>query len=198
AGTTCPKLPKGVTSYDSNVNAPIGTPGSVAQPLCKYKTPWPTAAATWTAGQSVTIKFNPTGASHSGGHCEFSMSYDGGKTFAVIHRELQYCFVGKKPSGTTNEVSVNSYTFDLPSDLPSSNNAIFAWSWVNASGNREFYMNCADVAIKGSTSKSYTGTEMVIANYGNYPIIEEFKGNYEAGMDLYKKAKRITVSPTIR
>ncbi|KAJ2451509.1 hypothetical protein GGF42_004243 [Coemansia sp. RSA 2424] len=124
------------------------------------------------------------------------MSYDGGKTFAVIHRELQYCFVGKKPSGTTNEVSVNSYTFDLPSDLPSSNNAVFAWSWVNASGNREFYMNCADVAIKGSTSKSYTGTEMVIANYGNYPLIEEFKGNYEAGMDLYKKAKRITVSPS--
>ncbi|KAJ2688921.1 hypothetical protein IWW39_001883 [Coemansia spiralis] len=124
------------------------------------------------------------------------MSYDGGKTFAVIHRELQYCFVGKKPSGTTNEVSVSSYTFDLPKDLPSSDKAIFAWSWVNASGNREFYMNCADVAIKGGSSNSYTGTEMVIANYGDFPLINEFNGNYENGMDLYKNAKRITVSPS--
>ncbi|KAJ2444659.1 hypothetical protein GGI03_007799, partial [Coemansia sp. RSA 2337] len=196
AGTSCPKLPSGVTSYDSNANAPIGTHGGIAQPLCKYKTPWPTAAATWTAGQSVTVKFNPSGVSHSGGHCEFSISYDSGKTFAVIHRELQYCFVGKQPSGTTNTVSVNSYTFNLPSDLPSSDKAIFAWSWVNASGNREFYMNCADIAITGSTSKSYTGTEMVIANYGDSPLIEEFKGNYESGMELYKNAKRITVSPS--
>ncbi|KAJ2873886.1 hypothetical protein GGH93_002848 [Coemansia aciculifera] len=196
AGTSCPKLPSGVSSYDSNVNAPIGTHGGIAQPLCKYKTPWPTVAATWTAGQSVTIKFNPSGVSHSGGNCEFSISYDGGKTFAVIHRELQYCFVGKKPSGTTNTVSVNSYTFNLPADLPSSDKAVFAWSWVNASGNREFYMNCADVAITGSTSTSYTGTEMVIANYGDYPLIEEFKGDYEAGLALYKSAKRITVSPS--
>ncbi|KAJ2043916.1 hypothetical protein GGH13_009706, partial [Coemansia sp. S155-1] len=68
AGTSCPKLPSGVSSYDSNANAPIGTHGGIAQPLCKYKTPWPTAAATWTAGQSVTVKFNPSGVSHSGGH----------------------------------------------------------------------------------------------------------------------------------
>ncbi|KAJ2889597.1 hypothetical protein GGI21_006509, partial [Coemansia aciculifera] len=177
------------------MDAPIGNHGAISKPLCKYTTPWPTVAATWTAGQSVTIKFNPVGVSHSGGHCEFSMSYDGGKTFAVIHRELQYCFVGKKPASVTNTVSVFSYTFNLPADLPSSNNAIFSWSWINASGNREFYMNCADVAITGGTSNSYTGTEMVIANYGpNYPLIAEFNGDYTTGLDVYMNAKNITIS----
>ncbi|PIA19743.1 hypothetical protein COEREDRAFT_33908, partial [Coemansia reversa NRRL 1564] len=105
--------------------------------------------AKWTAGKSITVEFGQHAVSHSGGHCEFSLSYDGGKTFVVIHQELRYCFVGKKPASITNEVSVFSYTFKLPEDLPSSDKAVFSWTWVNASGNREFYMNCADVSISG-------------------------------------------------
>ncbi|KAJ2551240.1 hypothetical protein GGH95_005951, partial [Coemansia sp. RSA 1836] len=145
---------------------------------------------------SVTIKFNPSAAIHSGGNCEFSMSYDNGKTFAVIHRELRYCFLGAKPASLTNTATILSYTFSLPSDLPSSDKAVFAWSWVNASGNREFYMNCVDVAIKGGSSSSYTGPQMVIANYPGYPTIPEFNGNYETGMEHYTGAKNITVSPS--
>lgn len=192
-GIDCPKLPTG-QKMDGTMNAPISSiQQGYSKPLCKHTVPWPTPAAKWTAGQSVTIKFNPHAVSHSGGHCEFSVSYDGGKTFAVIHRELRYCFVGSKPAGLTNTVKVNSYTFDLPKDLPSSDKAIFAWSWVNASGNREFYMNCADVAIKG-TSKSFTGPKMVIANYKGYPTIPEFDGNYETGMKHYTGAKNITIT----
>ncbi|KAJ1719565.1 hypothetical protein LPJ61_006286, partial [Coemansia biformis] len=179
-GKDCPQLPPG-QQLDYSINSPIGNAGNDSpMPLCKYSTPWPTPAAKWAAGQSITVSFVPGGISHSGGHCEFSMSYDGGKTFAVIHQELRYCFVGSKPSGTTNVVTQSSYTFNLPKDLPSSDKAIFAWSWVNASGNREFYMNCADVAISG-TSKSYTGKEMTIANYKGYPTIPEFAGNYDTG-----------------
>ncbi|KAJ2840542.1 hypothetical protein FBU31_000332 [Coemansia sp. 'formosensis'] len=193
-GLQCPAVPAGQTA-DGDINAPISSVQlGYSQPLCRFTTPFATPSATWTAGQSVTIKFNPNAVSHSGGHCEFSMSYDGGKTFAVIHRELQYCFVGSKPASVTNDVSVSSYTFNLPSDLPSSDKAVFAWSWVNASGNREFYMNCADVAIKGGSSTSYTGPQMVIANYQGYPTIPEFDGDYTTGLQYYTGAKNITVS----
>ncbi|KAJ2760902.1 hypothetical protein IWQ56_005379, partial [Coemansia nantahalensis] len=149
-----PPLPVG-KAMDVDVKNPLSSsakPNDV-QPLCKYTTPWAAPAATWTAGQSVTVEFQRGGAAHGGGHCQFSMSYDGGKTFAVIHEELRHCFF--TGAANSNDATVLQYTFNLPKDLPSSNSAIFVWSWVNAMGNREFYMNCADVAIKG-TSKAYT------------------------------------------
>ncbi|KAJ1933129.1 hypothetical protein EC988_009222 [Linderina pennispora] len=89
-----------------------------------------------------------------------------------------------------------SYTFTLPQDLPSSDKAVFSWTWINASGNRELYMNCADVAIKGGSSSSYTGKQMTLANYPGYPTLPEFNGNYETGIELYNSAKNITVSPS--
>ncbi|KAJ2774128.1 hypothetical protein IWQ57_000967, partial [Coemansia nantahalensis] len=169
-GTNCPQVPAG-EQLDYDINSPISKADDPnPKPLCKHTTPWPTPAAKWTAGQSVTVTFVPQGIAHSGGHCEFSVSYDGGKTFVVIHQELQYCFFGQKPAGGSNAGKIDSYTFDLPKDLPSSDKAIFAWSWVNASGNREFYMNCADISISG-TSKSFTGKKMTIANYKGYPTI---------------------------
>ncbi|KAJ2672606.1 hypothetical protein IWW42_002760 [Coemansia sp. RSA 1085] len=197
-GEKCPALPPG-ESYDIGEHAINGPISSVqlggTMPLCRHTTPWPTPAAEWTAGQQVTIKFNPSAAIHSGGHCQFSISYDNGKTFAVIHEELQYCFLGSKPASVTNTPQVHEYSFTLPKNLPSSDKAVFSWTWINASGNREFYMNCADVSIKGSGS-SYTGKQMVIANYPGYPTIPEFNGNYDTGMQYYKDAPSVTVSPS--
>ncbi|KAJ2001516.1 hypothetical protein H4R26_004092, partial [Coemansia thaxteri] len=198
-GENCPALPPG-QSLDTGSNAINGPISSVqlggTMPLCRHTTPYATPSAKWTAGQSVTIKFNPSAAIHSGGHCEFSMSYDNGKTFAVIHRELQYCFLGSKPASLTNTAAILSYTFNLPADLPSSDTAVFSWSWVNASGNREYYMNCADVSISGSSSGSFTGPQMVVANYPGYPTIPEFNGDYTTGMQYYTNAPNITVSPS--
>ncbi|KAJ1938211.1 hypothetical protein FBU59_004513 [Linderina macrospora] len=112
------------------------------------------------------------------------MSYDGGKTFVVIHQELKYCFYTAAPSAG-GQGTVRNYTFTLPSSLPGSDHAVFAWSWVNASGNREFYHNCADITIIGSAG-SYTGKQMTIANYGaGYPAIPEFLGNYNVGLSYY-------------
>ncbi|KAJ2801029.1 hypothetical protein H4R20_003837, partial [Coemansia guatemalensis] len=193
-GKDCPALPAGQEAAQE-INKPISSrQQDFNDPLCKFEKAWPTPVAKWTAGQSITVEFGQHAVSHSGGHCEFSVSYDGGKTFVVIHQELRYCFVGKKPASITNEVSVFSYTFDLPKDLPSSDKAVFAWTWVNASGNREFYMNCADVSIAGS-SKSFTGKEMTIVNYKDYPTLPEFNMDYETGIKLYTSdAKNITVT----
>ncbi|KAJ2080073.1 hypothetical protein H4R24_003344 [Coemansia sp. RSA 988] len=193
-GKNCPAIPAGQEPAQE-INKPISSrQQDFNDPLCKFEKPWPTPVAKWTAGKSITVEFGQHAVSHSGGHCEFSVSYDGGKTFVVIHQELRYCFVGKKPASITNEVSVFSYTFDLPKDLPSSDKAVFAWTWVNASGNREFYMNCADVSIAGS-SKSFTGKEMTIVNYKDYPTVPEFNMDYETGIKLYTSdAKNITVT----
>ncbi|KAJ2090105.1 hypothetical protein IW138_002915 [Coemansia sp. RSA 986] len=179
---------------DGEMNAPISSvTQGFSKPLCKYTVPWPTPAASWTAGETVNIQFNSHAVSHSGGHAEFSISYDGGKTFVVIHQVLRYVFVGKKPAAITNEVSVYDYNIKLPEKLPSSDKAVFAWTWVNASGNREFYMNCADVTIKG-TSESIIGKEVTIVNYPDYPTVPEFNMDYETGINYYTtNAKYIKV-----
>ncbi|KAI9505297.1 hypothetical protein BX070DRAFT_233440 [Coemansia spiralis] len=178
-GENCPPLPSGA-QLEYSMSSPLGT----NEPLCKHTTPYKSPCATWTAGQSITVTFAPGGATHGGGHCQFSISYDGGTTFAVLHEELSHCF------GQNGDV--RAYTFSLPSDLPSSDSAVFAWTWVNAIGNREFYMNCADVAIKGG-SGSYTGKQMTIANHNGYPTIPEFSGNYNTGLEYYKNATRVMV-----
>ncbi|KAJ1896806.1 hypothetical protein LPJ81_004663, partial [Coemansia sp. IMI 209127] len=158
-GTNCPVLPAG-QSLDTDMDTPISSvPLNLHQPLCKHTVPWPKPAATWKAGESVTIKFDPDSVIHSGGNMEFSISYDGGITFAVIYQMLRYAFLNGKPSGETNAAQVLEYTFTLPNDLPNSNSAVFAWTWLPASADREFYMNCADVAITGSSSNSYTAKE---------------------------------------
>ncbi|KAJ2783137.1 hypothetical protein H4R18_001885, partial [Coemansia javaensis] len=185
-------LPPG-KAVDYDIKNPIHSPDpkTVTQPLCKYPIPWARPVASWTAGQPITVSFQPGGGAHGGGHCQFSLSYDGGQTFAVVHEVLRHCFFNGPSS--VNEADTLSYTFNLPADVPSSDKAIFSWTWVNAIGNREFYMNCADVTIKG-TSPSYTGKKMTIANYPGYDTIPEFMGNYETGINMYTSAPNITVT----
>jgi hypothetical protein len=38
--------------------------------------------------------------------------------------------------------------FTVPSTVPSGKDVLFAWSWINKTGNREMYMNCARVNIE--------------------------------------------------
>ncbi|KAJ2403172.1 hypothetical protein GGI23_000147 [Coemansia sp. RSA 2559] len=186
--TEPPALPAGA-SWDYNIKSPIPEDGI----LCKSNTPWPSPVATWTAGQPITVQFLNNGAAHGGGHAQFSVSYDGGKTFAVVYEVLRYMFFNGPSDSNTPQVL--SYTFTLPAELPNSDSVVFAWSWVNAIGNREFYMNCADVKITGSSSSSYTGKQMVIADHAGYPTIPEFNGNYDTGINYYEDAAMVTVSP---
>ncbi|KAJ1792151.1 hypothetical protein LPJ59_004877, partial [Coemansia sp. RSA 2399] len=196
-GTNCPVLPAG-QSLDTDMDTPISSvPLNLHQPLCKHTVPWPKPAATWKAGESVTIKFDPDSVIHSGGNMEFSISYDGGITFAVIYQMLRYAFLNGKPSGETNAAQVLEYTFTLPNDLPNSNSAVFAWTWLPASADREFYMNCADVAITGSSSNSYTAKEVTIVNYPGYPtvypLVNATSDNYNTGIQYYTTdVKKVT------
>jgi hypothetical protein len=56
----------------------------------------------------------------------------------------------------------------LPNNLPSCERCTFAWSWVNAIGNREFYMNCADVRIVGGPGRTIRGSGIFLANLPGY------------------------------
>lgn len=73
-------------------------------------------------------------ATHLGGSCQISLSYDNGATFRVIKSMIGGCPL------------TSSYNFTVPSYAPSGS-ALLAWSWQNFEGNREFYMNCAQVDI---------------------------------------------------
>ncbi|KAJ2321362.1 hypothetical protein H4R23_000617, partial [Coemansia sp. Cherry 401B] len=171
--TTKCQLPDGV-NYDYNIKSPIPYDG----PLTKTDTPWPKPVATWTAGEDVTIKFDPSGASHGGGSLALGASYDGGKTSVMVFQRLRYAFHSGPSS--SNPPEITEYTFKLPADLPSSDSAVFSLVWYNRLGQREYYRNDLDIKIVGSSSKSYTGPELVIANHAGYPTIPE-SDDYDIG-----------------
>ncbi|KAJ1960306.1 hypothetical protein GGI12_003875 [Dipsacomyces acuminosporus] len=185
----CPDPPAG-EEVDYDMTTSIGSEGTAVSPICKHTKPYDKPVATWTSGSTTRINFSP-GNGHQGGHCQFSISYDGGQTFAVLSETLKYCFYNG-PSNTDTP-SVLDFDIPLPANLPGAPRAVFAWTWVNASGNREFYMNCADISIIGPAG-SYTGKKMTIANYPGYPRIPEFLGNYNTGLQYYTNATQVTVS----
>ncbi|KAF9910560.1 hypothetical protein EC991_006119 [Linnemannia zychae] len=79
-------------------------------------------------------------ARHGGGMCEFSLSYDGGKSFHVI--------------GTYTKTCPDVYyewPVRIPDNVPSCTTpgkCLFSWSWT-ANILPQYYHNCADVTIKG-------------------------------------------------
>ena len=99
-----------------------------------------TPVANWIAGQTYNLTLEG-GSTHDGGSCQAAISTDAGATFHVIHSWEGGCPV--------NGAESSSFSFMLPSDTTSSEQAVFAWTWFNKIGNREMYMNCAVVTISG-------------------------------------------------
>ncbi|KAE8377721.1 hypothetical protein BDV26DRAFT_263030 [Aspergillus bertholletiae] len=168
---------------DYSMTSPLLASGSNFP--CKgyhQNTPW-RATAEYQAGGSYNVTLAGS-ATHGGGSCQLSLSYDGGQTFKVIKSIVGGCPLQ------------SSYDFQLPGDV-ANGQALFAWSWFNLIGNREMYMNCADIEISGgsgsqaSFESSYP--DMFVANVGNGCATGEGKqtvfahpGNqvsYGAGLD---------------
>lgn len=115
---------------------------------------------TWQPGHKYNFSLVGS-ATHAGGSCQASLSFDRGQKWAVIHS-----YVGKCPLKT-------SWYFTLPEDTPSGD-AVFAWTWFNNLGNREMYMNCAHVTIGRRTMKGkepfipfVARPGLFVANIGN-------------------------------
>ncbi|KAL7751525.1 hypothetical protein RI367_002988 [Sorochytrium milnesiophthora] len=147
---------------DYSITSPLAGPAAFP---CQGK-PKGEAVATYNAGDSIPVSIGGS-AVHGrvGDHCEFSIQYPGDSKFAVLKRVVRTCLVDSK-----------DYAVKLPSTMPSCEGCVFSWSWINAIGNREYYMNCADINIKGSTgAAAYTGDEMLVANLaGLGPTVPEF------------------------
>lgn len=113
------------------------------------------------------------GAAHSGGSCQISLSYDKGLTWVVVQSWQGNCPRVSMPGTIDNHYDLNqNYTFNLPSSFPSGDRVIVAWSWLNASGNREFYMSCSCVTIRGNSTATTTtpsGPPLLIANLPAQP-----------------------------
>ncbi|ODN90788.1 hypothetical protein L198_06105 [Cryptococcus wingfieldii CBS 7118] len=97
--------------------------------------------AEWSAGSTINYTLVGT-ATHGGGSCQLSMSYDNGDTWSVIFSHIGGCPM--EEASMTTDVTI-------PSDAPSGQ-ALFAWGWFNLQGNREMYHNCAPVTITNGGS----------------------------------------------
>ncbi|KAJ9097351.1 hypothetical protein QFC19_006819 [Naganishia cerealis] len=134
---TSPLITDGVYPCKGFINNPSGSP-------------YMDSVVSWKAGQTVNVTLAGT-ATHHGGSCQFSMSYDGGSTWNVIQSYIGGCVT----DSTTIDVAI-------PSEAPSGD-ALFAWTWFNTAGNREMYMNCAAVTVANGGS-GLTGPTPFVAN----------------------------------
>ncbi|KAJ1967694.1 hypothetical protein IWQ62_001699 [Dispira parvispora] len=175
---------------DYDIMSPIGRDNKPIYPLCHHTTPLLSSAGTFQAGGIIEVEFKNTNTTHNGGHCEFSLSYDGGKSFVAIQTILRSCFY----TNETKTVMNRSFNVSIPDGAPSGK-VVFAWSWVNASGNREFYMTCSDIEIEGSEDGVLEGPLMITPNYdGSYPLIPDFGGGGEDGSNYYKDRPIVKVT----
>lgn len=131
-----PNVPEALKDY--SMTSPLLSTGSNYP--CKgyqvdFNRPEGKSTVTWQAGGTYNLSLSGT-ATHEGGSCQASLSYDQAKTWKVVHS-----WIGSCPLTPT-------WTFTLPNDTPGGD-AIFAWTWFNKIGNREMYMNCAHVTILG-------------------------------------------------
>lgn len=111
------------------------------------------------------------GATHGGGSCQVSITYDKAPTadskFKVIHSIIGGCPARNAEGniGTTATMEdPDKYSFKIPENLPTGD-VVIAWTWFNKIGNREMYMNCAPAKLTGGSGNdkelSANGTQMV-------------------------------------
>lgn len=145
---------------DYSYNNPLSPSGSDFPCKGYNNDPWQ-SQATYSPGQIYDLELDGS-ATHGGGSCQISLTYDRGKTFKVIESMLGECPIAK------------NYTFQIPPDAPTGD-ALLAWTWFNKIGNREMYMNCAMVTIGGSGSS------------GNKTQSSSTKGNNRHSKNLIEK-----------
>lgn len=125
----------------------------------------------WTAGEAQTIRFVGS-AVHGGGSCQFSVSKDLQPTkssqWKVVHSVVGGCPATAEGNLLGNPTTSVPDTFEivLPKELPSGTYT-FAWTWFNKKGNREMYMNCAPINVRGEgTDPGFLASlpDMFVAN----------------------------------
>lgn len=125
---------------DWNYKSPLKADGSNFPCKLHHLEENPRIMAEYEAGSEYGLLFDGT-ATHLGGSCQISISYDHGSTFRVIKS-----FEGGCPLSP-------GLNYTIPSYAESSDQAILSWSWFNREGNREMYQNCIPISIEGRNSE---------------------------------------------
>ncbi|KAI9593238.1 hypothetical protein BDF19DRAFT_467374 [Syncephalis fuscata] len=132
---------KGYGVSSTRLDAPLNGRKNPGKFPCRYQR------------KNFTVEFMQ-GSPHFGGHCQFAMSYDNGKTWVVLRTIMSMCFEGKAPY---------RYSIALPKGARNGR-VLFGWTFINAGGNLEYYMNCADAEISGGRDDgSLRGPELLVA-----------------------------------
>ena len=151
---------------DYSMTSPLNADGSNF-PCKGYQNDRPIqTTATYMAGSTYNMTLAGS-ATHGGGSCQLSLSYDNGATFRVIQSMIGGCPL------------TSTYDFTIPSYAPAGS-ALFAWTWQNYEGNREFYMNCAEVNIE-ATSTSRRKKRQTYTAFDQLPYL--WKANLEGMND---------------
>ncbi|KAF9411758.1 hypothetical protein BGZ94_001248 [Podila epigama] len=172
-----------------DLNKPVGNTTHETYPLCHLSTP-STKRTVYTAGRSILSEYDIKD-SLGGGHCQWALSYNNGKTWAVIKTKLRDCFKG------TNSVSNYPIWIRIPADAPSGD-ATLLWLWNPATGPRVLYANCADITIKGKSTKGkIKGLAPLLANYGRFSLnLPAFdKDDEDSRRAVFGTRQKISIKP---
>ncbi|OTB05772.1 hypothetical protein M426DRAFT_72629 [Hypoxylon sp. CI-4A] len=159
-------------------NSPLDASGSDFP--CKFGNGYSATGGetnSYALGSKQTLKFQG-GATHGGGSCQVSITYDEAPTadskWKVIHSIEGGC-PAKDTAGNIGEdasaADPYTYAYTIPSDIPAGK-ATIAWSWFNKVGNREFYMNCGALELTGDggDQANYDKLpDMLVLNIGDKP-----------------------------
>lgn len=114
----------------------------------------------WAVGSTQQLAFSGS-AVHGGGSCQIAVTTDKTPTkdskFKVIHSIEGGCPGVGGPA---------TFDFKVPDMLPDGD-LVMAWTWYNKIGNREIYMNCANIKVSGGAgdaSKFEKLPDMALAN----------------------------------
>ncbi|KAG0233669.1 hypothetical protein BGW42_007255 [Actinomortierella wolfii] len=186
----CPKPspPHSWADIDYNTSSPIGTHGTINNPLPKHPDSFAGPRPVLKAGTTISTTY-AVGAVHKGGSCQWTLSYDGGKTQVVIKDWFRNCL----------RDAVGGQTYTIPVAIPAnapSGPALFTWIWNNNEGNRELYSTSADVIIDGKNGGSISGVAPALCNYGPSScfIAEESVSGGNWGEAHFNARKPITIT----
>lgn len=107
------------------------------------------------SGEEYELLLDGT-ATHRGGPCQLSLSYDDGVTFRVIKSIEGRCTLTQR------------YNFRIPAAAAGADAALLSWTWFKREGNREMSQNCIPIRIFGPES---TNPANSIAHLPRLPVI---------------------------
>ncbi|KAG4440590.1 hypothetical protein IFR05_003907 [Cadophora sp. M221] len=146
------------------------------------------ASNTWPLGSTQSLAFTGS-ATHGGGSCQVSISYDeaptASSTWKVIHSIEGGCpikGVAGNNGDNANAVNPDTFSFKVPSTLPTGT-AVMAWTWFNKIGNREMYMNCAPITITSGSTKRSDENELEARNVTQ--LMERDQAAFSALPDMF-------------